>query len=480
MTASRGTTDESRSQLLAPLAIGLWSAAIAAAPGTMWKALLLAPAIAVGIVWWTILRPQRWLILFFICLLLTPPLPIPLGDSGVHTAPLFAALGLLAGVLRMKQWRSLTSPLPLAFLAFIAALAMSLSFAALYSGVGLAFRSLLRVGLFAIAVYVFAWALAGPRPANADPIRFVRFLYILAILAGLFACADFYFQFPAPAGFEQQFVWLQDTVLRRAQGLFYEASTLGNFCAFFLVMTVVAFFRPRHELPYPGRESPCSRPLLAAGGLIFAAALILSYSRASIIAVIVACVTLAILRRAKLGRVLIGAGVALVVAAAVVQFAVPSFAANYWDRIDTSFQDILVTPDGVFTGRLATWSTLLHFLASQPWHAIFGIGYKTLPYTSFAGAPIVADNTWLSLLVETGLIGLSIFLLLNFLILRGGFRAARSRFPQASFLGEWIFCFWVGEMVQMMSGDLVTYWRVLPVYFWVLGTAIRETAEAHE
>ena len=32
-------------------------------------------------------------------------------------------------------------------------------------------------------------------------------------------------------------------------------------------------------------------------------------------------------------------------------------------------------------------------------------------------------------------------------------------------------------MVQMLSGDLFTYWRVLPVYFWVLATAARE-AEA--
>ena len=30
-------------------------------------------------------------------------------------------------------------------------------------------------------------------------------------------------------------------------------------------------------------------------------------------------------------------------------------------------------------------------------------------------------------------------------------------------------------MVQMLSGDLITYWRVLPVYFCVLGMAVRET-----
>jgi O-antigen ligase len=88
---------------------------------------------------------------------------------------------------------------------------------------------------------------------------------------------------------------------------------------------------------------------------------------------------------------------------------------------------------------------------------------------------VIADNTYLSLLVETGVFGLTAFLALNFLILREGWRAAKSANPRASFHGEWIFCFWVGEMVQMFSGDLITYWRVLPVYFWVLGTAIRES-----
>jgi hypothetical protein len=32
-------------------------------------------------------------------------------------------------------------------------------------------------------------------------------------------------------------------------------------------------------------------------------------------------------------------------------------------------------------------------------------------------------------------------------------------------------------MVQMMSGDLITYWRVLPAYFCTLAIAARETGE---
>ncbi len=65
---------------------------------------------------------------------------------------------------------------------------------------------------------------------------------------------------------------------------------------------------------------------------------------------------------------------------------------------------------------------------------------------------LVADNTYLSLLVETGLLGLGVFAALNVAILRTALRAARTAGARASFFGSWIFCFWCGELVQMLSG----------------------------
>ena len=43
--------------------------------------------------------------------------------------------------------------------------------------------------------------------------------------------------------------------------------------------------------------------------------------------------------------------------------------------------------------------------------------------------------------------------------------------------GVWVGSFWIGQMAQMMSGDLFTYWRVLPVYLWALAMASRESSE---
>jgi hypothetical protein len=34
-------------------------------------------------------------------------------------------------------------------------------------------------------------------------------------------------------------------------------------------------------------------------------------------------------------------------------------------------------------------------------------------------------------------------------------------------------CFWSGQVVQMLSADLLTYWRILPVYLFVLALAAR-------
>jgi len=168
---------------------------------------------------------------------------------------------------------------------------------------------------------------------------------------------------------------------------------------------------------------------------------------------------------------------ALVAAGGAIQLAAPKLSANYWGRLVGSFSFFDHSPDQVLSGRLGHWQILYDFLAREPWHAVFGIGYKTLPYSNFVGDKVIADNTYLGLLVETGIVGLAAFIGLNIVILRTGWMARRSRRPQTQFFGEWIFCFWCGQLVQMLSGDLITYWRVLPVYFWVLGTAARLTQE---
>ena len=445
-----------RPAFVAALLFGAWAAAIALAPSLTLKAVLAAPALLIPTAWWTVLRPGRWLVLFLATALLLPPLPIPIGDSGPHLCLLFAVLGLFAAALSPNSWRIDPSGPAAALVTLTGILLASVASAAWHSGLPAAAGSLARVGLFGISLLVFF----SPREGAPG----LRALYWIAAASALFACVDFYYQFPAPAGYGPQFVWLDSGVYRRAQGFFYEASTLGNFCAFFLVMIAVAFSRPR-------AESPVSRKALAAGGAIFFAALVLSYSRASLVGVAVAVAVLVWRNRSRVRFERLAAGA---VAAAVLTWQIfPSFAEMYWLRLSATAEYLFSATNGVLSGRVASWNTLLGWIEAHPWEVLFGIGYKTLPYTTYLGDPIVADNMYLSLLVETGIAGLAALLWLNLSILRAAARASHSSDPRRAFCGTWMLCFWAGEIVQMASGDLLTYWRVLPVYFFVLAMAVR-------
>jgi O-antigen ligase len=424
------------------------------------KLALAAPALAIPVVWWTLRLPHRWLTLFFATALLLPPLPVSVGDSGPHLSLVFAGLGILAGAVWIRDWRiDLAGPgAPLA--ALLAVMLASVAMAAFTSGIVAAAGSLARVLLFAISVYVYFYP-----PADAQRLRW---LFYVAAGSALFACVDFYFQFPAPAGYGPQFIWLDSGVYRRAQGLFYEASTLGNFCAFFLVMIAVALARPRFECPVP-------RKALAAGGAIFLAALVLSYSRASLINVIVALAVLAWINRKRLriARVLAAVAIGGSVSAVLLWRVFPAFAETYWLRLSASAEYLFSATEGVLSGRVASWRTLTAWIEQHPWQTLAGIGYKTLPYTDYLGTPVVADNMYLSLLVETGVLGLAALAWLNLAIWRAAGRASHSADPGRAFCGTWMLCFWAGEVVQMASGDILTYWRVLPVYLWVLAMAVR-------
>jgi hypothetical protein len=438
--------------------MGAWAAAIATTPGLEVKLLLTAPALLLAVLWWSLQTPVRWLALFFGAALLLPPLPIAIGDSGPHLSLLFAALGLLAGVLWKAEWRVVPSGLTSAFAALFGILLVSVVPAAIYSGAAAGVGSLVRVVLFGISIYVFFYGAYGPgREVNAR--RSVQLLYAAAVLAALFACVDFYYQFPAPAGYGPQFVWLDSGVYRRAQGLFYEASTLGNFCAFFLVMIAVAFTRSSAEVPV-------SRKWLLAGGAVFFVALVLSYSRGSLINVAVSLAVLLWMNRRRVP--LVRGAVLAAVGALATWWIFPAFAQAYWTRLSASTEFLFTSTNGVLSGRLTSWGSLGAWIAAHPWQAFFGIGYKTLPYTQYLGSPVVADNMYLSLLVETGVAGLAALIWLNVAILRSAAGPARR-----SFFGMWMLCFWAGEAVQMASGDLLTYWRVLPVYFWILALAVR-------
>jgi O-antigen ligase len=466
MADARAVILESRA---AALSLGIYAAAAAIVPNRFATLSMLLAPVAVFVGWWTIQTPARWLVLFLSACILLPPLNLPLGNAGPHPALIAAALGIFVGALRLREWTREWDALSVSFVAFFAVLLSTVPLAGYYSGLNVALGSFARVALFGISVYVFLFARNGLRFVHVPVRKTARGLLWIATLGAAFACLDFYFQFPAPAGFGPQFVWLDSGVFRRAQGLFYEASTLGNFCVFFLVMIVLALFKEKND-------RPASRLELLVCGSVLTVALVLSYSRASLGALAVAVCAAFVFHRRRLHWTKLCRTVLVVVltAGGLLYLLFPAFAQTYWTRLALSIQWFYSAPNAVLSGRLQTWQQIAGLIAEDPWLAFRGIGYKTLPYTGYFGRGIVADNMYLSLLVETGIIGLGAFAFLNWNILRSSLNAARSRAASASFLGMWFFSFWLGELLQMLSGDLLTYWRVLPVYLFILAMSQRE------
>ena len=446
------------------LVIGAYGAVVASAPSLISRAALVAPLALTILAFWTLAAPHRWIAGFMAAALLLPPLPIPLGDSGPHPSLVFAAFGILAGALYIRDWRITIGPFARTLICLFSILLASTAFAAFYSGLEIALQTLARVLLFGIGVYVFFYA-AYMRP-ESHPWG-LRPLFWVAMASAAIACVDFYFQLPAPAGFGLQFIWIGAGVYRRAQGIFYEASTLGNLCAFFLVMIAVAFTRRPERMRI-------SRLGLVMGGVLFSAALIFSYSRASVVSLLVSLAALAWLDRSRIRRrrALSLLGISVATGAAASYYFLPQIVQASWQRLSNSVY-LLDHSEYVFSGRLESWRVLLRFLATHPWHAVFGIGYKTLPYSNYIGQTAIGDNMYLSMLIETGIIGLAVLVWFNVAVLRVARRAARNANPSAAFFGTWMFCFWLGECFQMLSADLLTYWRLLPVYFLVLSWAVR-------
>lgn len=446
------------SDIALPIALGLYSAGVTFVPWIPLQASLVLALLLPAVCLLVLAGPQRWLSLFFLTALLAPPLTFMIGDSGPHVALLFAAIGLLAGILYRSQWRVDTGPLFWSFVCFFSVLSASSGVALALSGWTIAAGSLMRVMLLGITAFVFFYSAYGP---DSNQLRMTRLLYAAAVGSALFACLDFYFQWPPPAGYGPQFVWLDSGVFRRAQGVFYESSTLGNLCVFFLTMGLLSLLRPRHR--------PVPTIALFLGLPVIATALMLSYSRASMATLAISSSVLLWLHRDQLRvvpwrwRDFLLASVIIALVYAVFGEFLRGYLLRVWFTVPELFNSL----DNALSGRIDVWSAVIQFLADHPWALFTGVGYKTLPYSEVAGRQLIVDNMYLSLLAETGFLGLACFLVLNFFVLRTCWKA------RASFHGMWLFSFWVGQMVQMTTGDLLTYWRVMPVYIWVLGLADR-------
>ena len=141
------------------MGLGVWGSVAALIPSPTAKiALLVAPLLFVFL-WWSCGHRDRWIRAFFVCALLLPPLPIALGDSGPHVAPLLVLLGIIYGVALQQKRDPIDVTLLRSAAVLVFSLGLSAAIAALSTTAEIALLSEFRTALFAIGPLVLMHAL---------------------------------------------------------------------------------------------------------------------------------------------------------------------------------------------------------------------------------------------------------------------------------------------------------------------------------
>ena len=401
-------------------------------------------------------EPLIFVIVFLLVLELLPPLYFTSsGETPIYISFFLLPIAAAIVLTRFPDIHFSWDPVAKGLMLFLVGTAFSLPFAWWLSGLAVAKESLSRWLLLSQAALVYYLIRGCARPeATRTEQRMFRILFLGAVLTAAYGIVDFVWPIPLsqhpPA---EQFIWLASTVLRRAQGVFYESSNFANLCGFFLVAATTSFLARKerylgvHRLP------------LALFMSVLSLAILVTFSRSTWISISVA--VLASILVSPFVR--IRRGVLVFLALSIPLIMLWSYSAELWNYLVSArvgrLVDIFSDPNVATSGRFDTWIRVLSIMREHPQYLIFGIGYKTLPVTRLFHGEIITDNGYLSLLLETGISGLAGFLILSHSILKTFFRLANSVNDHLAFWSAVLFSIWCGELVQLVAADAYTYWR---------------------
>lgn len=201
---------------------------------------------------------------------------------------------------------------------------------------------------------------------------------------------------------------------------------------------------------------------LAVAGLS-AVCLMYALSRAGYIAAVAGCLFLAAVRYRKAIPVLILLGLTwtAIVPAAVYQRTVMT-TDNPGGELDHSSET-----------RVALWEEALDEVAASP---VFGLGFNTYAYRQHKGNYKDSHNIYVKVLTETGVVGLTLFLILLFKSASIGYRLFRTAvepFHKAIGLGlaGWV----VSAIISNFFGDRFTFLEVNG-YMWLIAGLVTRAA----
>jgi hypothetical protein len=381
------------------------------------------------------------------------------GDTPVYLSFLLIPVGSAILIFRYRDLQLGKDPVGSGLVTFLAATAFSLPFAWWFSGVTVGAGSLSRWLLLAHTAFIYYLIRGGARFEITGCERWVfRLMLGAATLSAAYGIIDFVWPVPFPHPAADQFIWLGNVVLRRAQGVFYESSNFANFCGFFLVITSGALMTRKERL------IGGARPALFLLVVIFSVAVVVAFSRSTWASVLVALFVFA----SVTGHVKACRAAAIFLALAAPFLVLWKFSPELWayllDARVGRLADIFADPNAATSGRFDTWMRVISIMGDNPRYLLFGIGYKSLAFTRLFHKEIIVDNGYLSLLLETGITGLAGFLVFSGKLLNTFRCLSRTRDEALTFWSAALLSIWCGQLVQLLAVDTYTYWRNMAVF----------------
>jgi O-antigen ligase len=409
-------------------------------------------------------EPLVFVAFFLATLIAAPPFYFDrLGETPVYVSMILLPVGSAIAMARFPDFRIRLDPIVKGLTIFLAGTALSLPYGWLLSGPEVGAQSLSRWLMLAQTVFVYLLVRGGTRLEATRTERWMfRILLLFAVLSAAYGILDFIWPVPLRHPAADQFIWLQGTILRRAQGVFYEASNYANMCGFFLVAVAATFLAKREHL------LGVSSPWLLFAIALFGLAVLVAFSRSTWASIFTSLVVFAVISK----RIAVRRSFLFVLGLGLPLGLLWFFSPELWSYLLSArvgyLSQILIDPNLASSGRFDTWLQVLNILRDNPPYLLFGVGYKTLPYTRLFHNKIITDNGYLSLLLETGIVGLGGFLLYSGAILRTFFKLARSTNENLQFWGALLFSFWCGECVLLVTLDAYTFWRNMIVFTAVM------------
>jgi hypothetical protein len=287
---------------------------------------------------------------------------------------------------------------------------------------------------------------------NDDDDVVIRGLTIAGLVGAVAAIVIFIMQLPNSS---PETIIIGNRVFQRAAGFVGESNAAANYFGIICLITLAYLLHKRVDTI---KNSVRLVTLLASG-----VALILTFSRGSLLGTVAGAIIIGFISRhgnlKRLGVYLLSfLGLFL-----CLWLADPQILSALTSKFQLAFNENMNVAS---SHRLGEWQWALNWLGENPIYLFFGTGYKlmnTQQWYSTYGVSVL-DNSYISALFETGIIGLAstVILLLSLfrLSVRGLKYDSRTRVLSTALLG----CL-VMQCINMITVDAMTFWRSILVIF---------------